>query len=166
MTYTLLMFTGACCSAVDETNAAAVVLTEYLEAIASPARSVTCYDIYEQPDATRIQHMFAGRQRYAGLATRVAWSPTEDGASSPSWCLVTVGARSGTRLAVRRIDEDVRWTLLDFAYAPRFAASTAEAMRKWLNHDFSAPIRYGGDPRLFEQVRKMNASPTGEGGTI
>lgn len=161
MVYTHLMFTGICCSAVDESNALAVVLTDRDDG------GVDVYDIYDQPDTERLRSLFSPppHRRYAGMATMINWSP-DDGPSSPSWCLVTNGRAERARMAVRRIDEDVKWTLIDFAFAPWFAASTAGAIRAWLDGDFSAIIREGKDPRLLGQVRDMVVPPVHEDGMI
>lgn len=162
MIYTLLMFLGTCCSAIDETNAAAMVLADDVEGVRP---SVDCYDIYDEPNIERIQRMFIGRHSFAGLATRVAWSPRANIPTSPSWCLVAVERNGASRLAVRR-DTDKTWTQISMSDAPWFAASAAAAMRAWLDGDFSAPLRYGGDPRLLGAVRNMIAPPVHEDGRI
>lgn len=162
MIYTLLMFLGTCCSAIDETNAAAVVFADEVEGV-RPA--VDCYDVYDEPQIERVQRLFVGRHNFAGLATRVAWSPRPNIATSPAWCLVVVERNGNTRLAVRR-DTDEKWSEIDMGDAPWFAASSAGAMRGWLDGDFSSPLRYGGDPRLLGAVRSMVVPPVREDGRI
>lgn len=79
--------------------------------------------------------LIAGSSREAAfMATKVAWSPTAAGESSPAWAAVTVARGEPAHFAVRRIAEDDHWWSLDGdSSVPWFLLSTAGGLRKALD---------------------------------
>ncbi|WP_205745902.1 hypothetical protein [Egibacter rhizosphaerae] len=106
------------------------------------------------PDRTEvvaaIDQVTSGARRILGTASRVAWSPTPDGASSPAWLVVVVGVARPVFAAVR-CDQDTRWQLLTPDQLPWFALSTAAGLRGAVERGEPLRLKVGSDPGLFRR---------------
>jgi hypothetical protein len=82
---------------------------------------------------------------YAGIATRVSWSPDENTDFGPSWMLVAVRKGLGSAaFMVGRIDLQQWWQLMP-EQAPWFAASTAGSLRGVLDGEPMPPMKRARD---------------------
>lgn len=88
--------------------------------------------------------LIAGSRREAAfMATKVNWSPTPHGESSPAWAAVTIARDEPAHFAVRRIAEDEHWWSLDAGTdTPWFMLSTASGLRNALD----------GEPPMIKAV--------------
>jgi hypothetical protein len=100
-----------------------------------------------------VDQFFAGNHTCAGMATKVAWSPSEDADFGPAWMLVVVQRGRTAGFLVGRIDLQEWWQLMP-ENAPWFALSTASSLRCVLDGEPMPPIKAArdGDPRLFGLV--------------
>lgn len=132
----------ACEAATDET--AAFVFSDS----GSGRVFVTTIPVGTDPSqvATVASAEYANTTNFAGMATRINWSPTPLGKSSPSWLITTV-ARAGApgHFMVKRTVEDTWWRSIAPSDAPWFALATAGGMRAALD----------GEPLIFK-VSKEN----------
>lgn len=107
----------------------------------------------EEVLVAKVDQFFSGDHNCAGMATKVAWSPSDDVDFGPAWMLVVVQRGRTAGFLVGRIDLQQWWQLMP-ENAPWFAASTAGSLRGVLDGEPMPPIKAArdGDPRLFGLV--------------
>ena len=76
--------------------------------------------------------LFAARRQVAMMATKVNWSPTDDGPSSPAWAIAVVDRGDQAFYGVRRLAEDQQWWGLKPTDCPWFLLSTGASLRKMM----------------------------------
>ncbi len=167
---TFMEFMGQCASACDEAmDEQAILMIDH----PNDPELVGCLAISDEWPAEKIKEMVGplpGAHRYIAMATKIGWAPDQVQKTAETWCLIVVGRDQPAELGMRRIVEDDEWHHVNFVLnAPWFATSTAAAIRKILDGDFSAPFKRAGaeaDPRLFEPMTRSNPPRTDKQGRI
>jgi hypothetical protein len=113
----------------------------------------------------QLDQLIHGR-RMLGLATRVDWSPTQEGESSKAWLLVAVTRANETRFAVKRIVEDSKWWLLDDEGVPWFALSTAGSLTGALRYGKKLVLKQASNEELYRKPSELPHPPTDEFGRL
>lgn len=161
----LQRFAGGCLEAAEtaQETTQAMLLTD------APGGAVSVCELpmgAPEKEVTRIGNRLFPGQTYAGLATRVNWSP-DDGPSSPAWCVTAVSAFGGPAVVAVRRDEDVGIWNIPVADAPWFALSTAASLRGALAGKPLVPkLIPKGDRRLLNRPEEEPRSPVDEDGLL
>ena len=115
--------------------------------------------------ADALGQLTSRRRRILGMASRVAWSPTREGASSPAWLGVVVGVGSPLVGAVRR-DQDPGWWRLPQAHLPWGALATAAGLRAAVERGEPLRLKVGSDAGLLRRPDEAGDPPVDEHGNL
>lgn len=159
----------------------AVAFTDALDGIAQPATAALVVAAeargdtglvvavvstqHREGEVAHLDRVTAGAHRLLAAGLRLGWSPTRDGASSPSWLALAVGRGQPVWAAVRR-DTDRCWTGLAPDGLPWLALSTAGALRAAMDSATPLQLKRTSDPRLVQHPEQQPWPPTDEHGRL